>query len=698
MRPLIAMLFVPGSEEHKLDKIPSLSPDAFILDLEDAVAVSAKAAARAKVAGALARHGAVAQIWVRVNAVETGLLHDDVLAVAVAGLAGIVLPKARSAADVELLDGLLSVLEHERGLRRGSIELLPTIETAAALGRAVEIGTASPRVRCLGFGAGDFSLDLGLEWPPPGGRLSATLVNAKAELVLASRRAGLEAPHDGVFPDFKELDVLRQEAEEARALGFGGKHAIHPAQLPVIVDVFAPSEEELARDREIVEAFDESERRGVAAIHIGGRFIDYPVAERARRRLAQAGESPNDGDGALPLRGIRVLDLSSLYAAPLIATNLGDFGADVTKVEHPRGDDARRWGLSKDGAPLWWKSISRNKRVIALDLNDGADRDIARRLAATADVVIENFRPGRMEAWELGPDDLRRQNPGLVYVRVTGFGQTGPLSSQPGFGTLAEAFSGFAHITGAADGPPTLPPFGLADGVAGLVGTYATMIALYWRDARGGEGQVIDLSLFEPLFSILGPQIIEYQQLGVIQERLGNRSPRTTPRNAYCTADGHWVAISAGTQQIANRVLAAIGRPELADDPRFADAAARLENADEVDALVAEWIAVHPLADVLERFDQEQAPIAPVYNAAQILDDPHYRARQSIVEVLDPELGPIAMPGIVPRLSKTPGLIRHTGPTAIGADSEAVLAALHGTAAAVAVPAQSEPGVPDGTD
>jgi crotonobetainyl-CoA:carnitine CoA-transferase CaiB-like acyl-CoA transferase len=363
----------------------------------------------------------------------------------------------------------------------------------------------------------------------------------------------------------------------------------------------------------------------------------------------------------------------------------------VVKVEHPRGDDARRWGLSKDGVPIWWKVISRNKQVIALDLNEQGDRDVARRLAATADVVIENFRPGRMESWELGPEDLRRQNPGLVYVRVTGFGQTGPLSSQPGFGTLAEAFSGFAHITGTSDGPPTLPPFGLADGVAGLVGTYATMIALYWRDARGGEGQVIDLSLYEPLFSILGPQVSEYQQLGVIQERQGNRSPRTAPRNAYRTSDDQWVAISGGTQQVVNRIFAAIGQPDLRDEPRFADAAGRREHADEVDALLADWIAAHPLEEVLARFDAAQAPIAPVYDAAHILDDPQYRARSSIVEVSDPELGQVTMPGIVPRLSKTPGSIRHTGPTAIGADTDVVLAALRGIVAAAL-----DPEVPDG--
>lgn len=373
-----------------------------------------------------------------------------------------------------------------------------------------------------------------------------------------------------------------------------------------------------------------------------------------------------------PLAGLRVLDLSSLYAAPLIATNLADFGADVVKIEHPRGDDARRWGLERDGVPLWWKSVARNKRVVSLDLNREADRAVAGRLAACADVLIENFRPGRMESWGLGPDELRAANRGLVYVRVTGFGQTGPSRSQPGFGTLAEAFSGFASITGRPDGEPTLPPFGLADGVAGLTGTYATMIALYWRDARGGEGQVIDLSLYEPLHSILGPQLAEFQHLGVVQERQGNRSKRTSPRNAYRTQDDRWVAISAGTQQIADRVLRAIGRADLVGDARFADAAARRANADELDSLVADWIGSQPLDAVLLRFAEAEAPIAPVYDAAQILEDPQYRARGSFVHAPDADLGTVAMAAIVPRLSRTPGAIRHTGPTAIGADTASI--------------------------
>jgi crotonobetainyl-CoA:carnitine CoA-transferase CaiB-like acyl-CoA transferase len=373
-----------------------------------------------------------------------------------------------------------------------------------------------------------------------------------------------------------------------------------------------------------------------------------------------------------PLEGIKVLDLSSLYAGPLIATTLGDFGAEVVKVEHPRGDDARRWGLTKDDVPLWWKVISRNKKLVSLDLHLEEHRAAVRDLARWADVVIENFRPGRLESWGLGYQDLSRDNPGLVMARVTGFGQSGPLSAQPGFGTLAEAFSGFAFVTGQEDGPPTLPPFGLADGVAALAGTYAVMMALYWRDARGGSGQVIDLSLYEPLFSILGPQAVEYQQTGTVQTRHGNRSRRTSPRNTYRTRDERWVALSGGTQQIANRMLAVIGRPELAEDRRFSSAKARLENADELDKLVADWIAAHDLNEVLSRFREIEAPIAPVYSIDQIVQDEQYRARESVVEVPDEDLGTVLMQNVVPRLSLTPGSIRHSGRTRLGADNDAV--------------------------
>jgi crotonobetainyl-CoA:carnitine CoA-transferase CaiB-like acyl-CoA transferase len=384
--------------------------------------------------------------------------------------------------------------------------------------------------------------------------------------------------------------------------------------------------------------------------------------------VATSEDAPTGQETELPLTGLRVLDLSSLYAGPWIATSLGDFGADVLKVEHPRGDDARRWGLSKDGIPLWWKVISRNKWLLALDLHVERDRDVVRQLAEQADVVIENFRPGRLEQWDLGYEDLSKVNPGLIMVRVTGFGQTGPKRQEPGFGTLAEAFSGFAYMTGQSDGPPTLPPFGLADGVAAISGTAACLMALYWRDVRGGTGQVVDLSLYEPLFSILGPQVSEYTQLGHIQKRQGNRSSRTSPRNAYATSDGRWVALSAGTQQIANRIFRAIDQPGLAENPMYATPQARRENADAVDAIVAKWIARHSLEDVLSAFNNEQAPIAPVYDTAQLVADPHYLARESIITLPDDDLGEVTMQNIVPRLSRTPGRIRHTGKTQIGAD------------------------------
>ncbi len=289
---LQTMLFVPGSDERKLAKISSLDAPAFILDLEDSVANMAKPHARAALAAIL---GATSgqRLYVRVNSVASGLILDDLNAVAGPSLAGIVLPKVESEADVKLVDRQLSALEAERGVEAGSIDVIATIETVAGVEHAREIAAANRRVRCLGFGAGDFCLDLGLEWPAPDGRLSETVVGAKVAVVMASRAAGLEPPHDGVFPDFRDLGGLRREAEQARRLGFYGKHAIHPDQVAVIKEVFTPNAAELSRAREIVDAFDRSEMSGVAAIQLDGILIDYPVAERARRLLRLA-----DGAGS----------------------------------------------------------------------------------------------------------------------------------------------------------------------------------------------------------------------------------------------------------------------------------------------------------------------------------------------------------------------------------------------------------------
>ena len=374
-----------------------------------------------------------------------------------------------------------------------------------------------------------------------------------------------------------------------------------------------------------------------------------------------------------PLAGIRVIDAASIFAGPLIASLMGDFGADVIKIEHPTGDALRKTGYLKDGAPLWWKVVSRNKRCITLDLKKG--QEIFKRLVAEADVLIENFRPGTLEKWGLGWDVLSALNPRLVMVRVTGFGQTGPYKDRPGFGTLAEAISGFAHVTGMPDGPPTLPPFGLADGIAAHYGTFATMFALYERDAAGkgsGKGQFIDLSIYEPIFALLGYQPTVFDQLGIVQNRTGNRSVSNAPRNAYKTRDERWVALSAAAPAIRDRVLTLTGGAEFAADPRFATAAGRLAHNDEIDATVGGWIARHDLSEVIATFERVEAAIAPVYDIEQIFADPQYQARGDIVEVPDDELGKVRMQAVFPFMSRTPGSIRHAGPR-LGAHNEEVL-------------------------
>lgn len=374
-----------------------------------------------------------------------------------------------------------------------------------------------------------------------------------------------------------------------------------------------------------------------------------------------------------PLSGLRVIDAATIFAGPLIATLLGDFGADVIKVEHPNGDPLRQTGYRKDDVPLWWKVVGRNKRGITLDLKQADGQDIFKRLVADADVLIENFRPGTLERWGLGWEVLSALNPRLVMVRVTGFGQTGPYSQRPGFGTLAEAFSGFAHVTGQPDGPPTLPPFGLADGVAAQYGTFATMFALYERDAKGsGLGQFIDLSIYEPLFALLGYQPTVFDQLGVVQQRSGNRSVSNAPRNAYKTADGRWVALSSAAPAILKRLLHLTGGEAAADDPRFRTAESRLRHVDALDAIVGGWIGRHSLDEVLAAFEKAEAAIAPVYDVAQIFDDPHYQGREDIVEIADGELGVVKMQNVFPFLSRTPGRIDHAGPQ-LGEHNEEVL-------------------------
>ena len=376
----------------------------------------------------------------------------------------------------------------------------------------------------------------------------------------------------------------------------------------------------------------------------------------------------------LPLEGLKVVDISVLFASPTISQNMGDFGADVIKVEHPRlGDSLRSLGAAKDGIPLWWKITNRNKKCVTLDLNKAQGQEILKQLVADADVLTENFRPGTLERWGLGWDVLHAVNPRLIVARVSGFGQTGPYKEKPGFGTLAEAMSGFAHITGQPDGPPTLPGVGLADAIAGQFGTWAVMFAVYERDNKSGTGQMIDLSVLEPIFTITGDQAITYDQLGTIQNRTGNRVPSIgAPRNIYKTQDNKWLALSANAHAIAGRVFAAIGQPDLINDPRFKDNRARIANIDEVDAIVGGWIAEHTAEDALRQFDEYECACVQVYDIEGILADPHFQARQTITTVADPDLGPVKMQNVVPIMSRTPGTIRWTGPTTMGQHNEEI--------------------------
>ncbi|MFJ3227565.1 CaiB/BaiF CoA transferase family protein [Streptomyces sp. NPDC086783] len=392
-------------------------------------------------------------------------------------------------------------------------------------------------------------------------------------------------------------------------------------------------------------------------------------ADAARR--SGAGTPTRDG----PLTGLRVLDLATLFAGPLAATMLGDFGAEVIKVEHPdRPDPSRGHGPSKDGVGLWWKLLGRNKRAITLDLSSPGGRDTLLRLAATADVVVENFRPGTLEKWGLGWEELSAVNPRLVLARVTGFGQFGPYAHRPGFGTLAEAMSGFAAITGEPGAPPTLPPFGLADSIAGLATAYAVMTALTARD-RTGAGQVVDMAIIEPILTVVGPQPLWYDQLGHVQPRTGNRSANNAPRNTYRTADGMWVAVSTSAQSVAERLMRLVGRPELIDEPWFATGAERARNADVLDEAVGTWIARHTREEVLEAFEKAEAAVAPVQDVRDVMADPQYAALDSITTIDDPELGPLRMQNVLFRLSDTPGAIRWAG-RPHGADTRAVLTEL----------------------
>jgi len=377
-------------------------------------------------------------------------------------------------------------------------------------------------------------------------------------------------------------------------------------------------------------------------------------------------------EGLAPLAGLRALEFGSMLAGPFVGAMLADFGADVIKVEKPGKPDAlREWPPHKNGVPLWWKSMSRNKRLITLDISRREARGAALKLIAGSDVVIENFRPGTLERWGLAPSQLAEAAPRTVWVRLSGYGQYGPYSTQGGYATIAECYSGLAAMTGFADRGPMVSAFPLGDYLAGIFGSYGALVALRDRD-RTGRGQVVDVSLFEPLLRILESAILRYDQTGQTKPRLGNQMEEDVPRNIYRTRDGGFIAISCGSQRIFDGLMDAIGRPDLKTDPRFTSMASRVDYRKAIDDIVRAWMEQQATRAALETLSEHHVVAGKVNGMDEVLADDHVRARGAIVEVKDEDLGVLRMPAPVPRLSRTPGRVNWSG-RSIGADTAEVL-------------------------
>lgn len=371
-----------------------------------------------------------------------------------------------------------------------------------------------------------------------------------------------------------------------------------------------------------------------------------------------------------PLDGVRVLDLSRLFAGNVLTQMLGDFGAEVVKIEPPEGDSLRAWQTK--GVSTHWKIYARNKKSLALDLRRPEAVEIVRRLVPGAAILIESFRPGVLEKMGLTPADLLLLNPRLVVIRISGWGQDGPYSQRPGFGTIIEGMSGFASFNGFADREPVLPPMYLADGVAGLYGASAALVALREVEMNGGHGQVIDLPLLDPLFAILSPQAANYRLTGQVKPRTGSRSTNSAPRNCYRCNDGAYVALSGSTQAMAERLLCAIGRADLVGDPRFSTNAARVAHAAELDAIIGEFIARRTQAENVAFFEHAQVSVGPIYDIRQAIEDPHFVEREILADYPDSEMGQLPMHHVVPRLLGTPGSIRTPAPR-LGEHNRALL-------------------------
>ena len=379
--------------------------------------------------------------------------------------------------------------------------------------------------------------------------------------------------------------------------------------------------------------------------------------------------SPNPAEG--PLAGLRVLEMGSTVAGPFCGRLLADFGAEVVKIEDPAGDPVRTMGKRFHGKSLYAASIFRNKALLALDLRQTRGREIARDMAQRADVLIENFRPGSLESWGLGYEQLSAVNPGLVMVRISGFGQDGPYSQRAGYGVIGEALSGLRHLTGDPDRPPARVAVSMTDYITGLYAAFGATMALLAR-GRSGRGQVVDAALYESAFSFMEPWIPAYDKTGFVANRCGSRLPESTPNNLYPTGDGQFIHVTAMGDAVFRRLAEAMGQPALAHDARFATATARSTHVDEIDDLIAQWTNARPLAELEHVLEQAAVPAMRIFTIADIFADPHYRARGAIVRAPDPELGTVAMAQAVPRLSQTPGAVRHAGHR-LGEDSRTVL-------------------------
>ena len=361
-----------------------------------------------------------------------------------------------------------------------------------------------------------------------------------------------------------------------------------------------------------------------------------------------------------------------MIAGPLAATQLADFGADVIKVELPgTGDSMRHWTPMKEGHSLWWKVIARNKRLVTLTLSKPRGQELFRELVRSADIVIENYRPGTFERWGLSYQELAAINPRLILVRVSGFGQTGPYARRGGYGTIAEAFSGIPSFTGFPDKPPTLPGFPMADSVASTFAAMSAMFGIYNRDHGSGGGQEIDVSLYEPLFRLVEAQVIGFDQLGIVKGRQGNRLAEDSPRNTYQSRDGRWIGISASSQRTFERLAIALDMPELIADARFADNAARCANDVALDVMIADWFRRRDSGEIMVLFEKADVVAGPVLDISDIVKDPHYLARENIISVPDDDFGSVRMQGVVPKFGETPGAVRHAG-GGIGADNRSI--------------------------